>query len=352
MIGRITAGFRELRPRSIAQLRKSLVDSRSSLGELTATVAALNESVQALERTIHTQQAEIAAIRIRESQLRAVAERNLQMEERQDALAAVLRDPAIRSHVEEAIRCTPLRLDPFPHMVVDRLLPDALYTALIEGLPPEELFADRPPNKRQMLVPFHLAPDYSRRVWTFMADVVVRDIITPVLAEAFRAPLERWVRDSFPDGLVDPAALAQLVSSDGRILLRTQGYRIRPHRDPKWGFITCILYLARPGDDQRWGTDLYAVDEDREAKGAEPYWIDENRCRQVSTVSFRRNRALIFLNSNGAHGAAIPLDAEPPDLQRYIYQFRIGPDAASMATLTASLPPERRAFWEGKQRTY
>ena len=65
-------------------------------------------------------------------------------------------------------------------------------------------------------------------------------------------------------------------------------------------------------------------------------------------MKFRRNRALIFLNSTGAHGASIPADAEPPMLQRYVYQFRIGPDAASMAALIARLSPERRVYWDGK----
>ena len=96
----------------------------------------------------------------------------------------------------------------------------------------------------------------------------------------------------------------------------------------------------------------YEVDADTDARGAEPYWIDERRCRQVSTVAFKRNRALIFLNSRGAHGATIPADAEPEALQRYIYQFRIGPEATHMAALTASLSPDRRAYWEGKQQSY
>jgi hypothetical protein len=93
---------------------------------------------------------------------------------------------------------------------------------------------------------------------------------------------------------------------------------------------------------------MYEVEGDDEAVGAAPHWIENRRFRLVETVKFKRNRALVFLNSTGAHGATIPADAEPPNLQRYVYQFRIGPDAESMAALTASLSPERRALWEGK----
>ena len=57
--------------------------------------------------------------------------------------------------------------------------------------------------------------------------------------------------------LLDPA--------DGRILLRRPGYVIEPHRDPGWGFLTCLAYLARPGDNKEWGTQLYRVREDAKA---------------------------------------------------------------------------------------
>jgi hypothetical protein len=346
---RIATTLQMVRPRTLMQIRKALSDSSRELRTLTSTVSKLNDSVRALEQSIAAQQAELATLRLRESQLRAVAQRNLELEDRAALLDAVVNDAGVCDHITHAVRRAKLQREPFPHVVIDRLVPDTLYDALIEGLPPFELFGDRPANKQQLKVPLHFAPDYSRRIWTFMSDLVVRDIITPLLAEKFKEPLDAWMHTSFPTVDADAWTRANLVCSDGRILLRTRGYHIKPHRDPKWGFITCIMYLARPGDQADWGTDLYAVADDQEARGAEPYWIDEKRCNYASTVSFRRNRALVFLNSGGAHGARIPEDAEPPTLQRYIYQFRIGPDAASMRALTDNLPADRRPFWEGKQ---
>jgi hypothetical protein len=156
----------------------------------------------------------------------------------------------------------------------------------------------------------------------------------PVLAEQ---PIESVVR---------------MQSTDGRILLRRRGYMIPPHRDPKWGFVTCLLYLARPGDSQSWGTQLYAVDEDTEAASVSPHWIRAERCRLMKDVPFRANTALVFLNSRGAHGARIPASAEPATLERYIYQFRIGPTADSIRRLVAMLPAERREQWSGKVADY
>jgi hypothetical protein len=117
---------------------------------------------------------------------------------------------------------------------------------------------------------------------------------------------------------------------------------------PRWGFVTCLIYLPRPDDLETWGTKLYAVDEDREARNTLPHWIDERQCRLVAEVPFRRNTALVFMNSAGAHGASISDDAEPPDLQRYAYQFRIGPTRESITELLKLLPEDRRAAWSGK----
>jgi hypothetical protein len=65
-------------------------------------------------------------------------------------------------------------------------------------------------------------------------------------------------------------------------------------------------------------------------------------------VRFLPNRALVFLNADGSHGASIPEEA-PPDFERYIYQFRIGPERQTIERLKAQLTPEARAKWEGKK---
>ena len=50
------------------------------------------------------------------------------------------------------------------------------------------------------------------------------------------------------------------------------------------------------------------------------------QCEPVTTARFRANSALFFVNSDsGAHGVDIPEDALPANLERYAYQFYIGP---------------------------
>lgn len=311
------------------------VATRADLDAIAGELKTINQTLTRLAR--------------RESQVRAVLTRDAEMDRLLGKLRTVVNQPGTEAHVAKRIRKTELHLSPFPYAVVDRLLPRDLYNCLIKGLPPLELFADKPVNKQQLVVPFDLAPTYSQRVWRHLAKVVVPNVIVPAVLEKFREPIADWIRLNWPD--IDPQSV-DFHSSDGRILLRRRGYHIPPHRDPKWGFITCILYLARPDDSEAWGTQLFAVENDVEARGAPPHWIDAVQCTKVTEVAFKPNRMLVFLNSVGGHGAEIPADAEPATLERYIYQFRIAPTAPSMGMLKAALPEERREIWSGKNVEY
>lgn len=132
-------------------------------------------------------------------------------------------------------------------------------------------------------------------------------------------------------------------------MLRRAGYHLDPHRDPKRALLTCLMYLARPKDSEAYGTQVFRVDGDREANYTETYYPGQQgaTCTLVKVVPFRPNTALIFLNSRGAHGADIP-ESAPSDLERYAFQFYIGPDGEGLDPLIADLPPERRAMWRQK----
>lgn len=307
----------------------------------------LMAELEAVRRHSQGLAVELAQVVQRERQLRAVLEADAIADERVSAFRATIDETALATHAHESIAKATLRLDPFPHCVVDNLLPKAYDDALIAAIPPVELFSDRAINKQQLRVPFGLAPKFSKVVWTHMADVVAGRILGPAFVEKFREPLTRWLRRCFP-AVASPLAVVDMHCSDGRIMLRRPGYRILPHRDPKWGFITCLVYLARPGDDSRWGTQLFRVKHDGEAPGTGPHWIAPEQCHCEADIEFLPNRALVMLNSTGAHAAHIPTQAQPADFERYTYQFRIGPTRRSMEALRSTLPPERQALWAGK----
>jgi hypothetical protein len=298
--------------------------------------------VDRLVETTRQMGATIEQLQIRTEQLLLIE--RLDREQRCDLerLASELDPARVGAHVREAVGRARLDLEPFPHIVVDDWLPRNVYDALIRGLPPAVFFAQREPSRQRLMVPFSIGPEYSHRVWRFMAQEVVGSPLRDALCDKFRAELASYARSCFPG-----AAFETLHPSDGRIMLRRPGYVIAPHRDPKWGFVVGLVYLARPGDPETYGTQLYRVRDDVEAPDDKPLYIEPHRCEHVETVRFRPNRLLAFLNSTGAHGASIPADAEPPTLERYVYQFRLGPDLAMIKELLAQMPPDRRRLWSG-----
>jgi hypothetical protein len=359
MAGRLSALLTMLRPRTIARTVKSVENLTVASRDLKRGVKQLEQHglqtdarTSALEGELRTLADAVAELKLRESRLRAIYQYDVDQQPALEAVTPILDATAIGAHVDRSIELATLHLDPFPHAVIENLFPQPFYDAVVRGIPPVELFngAD---NKQRMVVPFEMAPAFSRRVWGFLLNTVVDDVLGPAMIRKFRVPLGAWLAATWPElGGELAASRIRLQSTDGRILLRRRGYVIPPHRDPKWGFVTCLLYLARPGDSAAWGTQLYHVDDDSEATSVAPHWIRPERCRLAKDVPFRPNSALVFMNSYGAHGAHIPADAEPADLERYIYQFRLGPSGESMRRLLALLPKERREIWSGKAVDY
>ena len=262
--------LRLFHPRAVAHLVKTAEESRRELRDLARAVKRLQEHVTAMKagheqfrERLQTQQTEafesaarhraaladdvraltqtLGEVSLRERQLRAIARTDAKLDAREHELDTILRPTAVSSHVRSAIASATLHEDPFPYAVVDSLLPNICYDALIRGLPPADLFADRPVNKQQLKVPLDLVPSYSRRVWAFMVGVVAADMIAPAFVEKFDAQTTAWLRLNFPTVGADPLRAISLTCSDGRILLRRPGYYIPPHRDPKRGFLTCLL---------------------------------------------------------------------------------------------------------------
>jgi hypothetical protein len=116
--------------------------------------------------------------------------------------------------------------------------------------------------------------------------------------------------------------------------------------------LTCLMYLAARGDDESYGTKIFRVTGDQESSYTQTYYPEQNgaTCELVKTVPFRPNSMLVFLNGTGAHGVDIPADA-PADLQRFSYQFYVGPEGESLGALIAALPEERRELWKGKSES-
>ena len=265
------------------------------------------------------------------------------LEQLRTALAAF--DPdRIRSHVANAVAAAPLASEPFPHVLIDKLLPENAYHQLVKAIPPRVFFEHLDLNHQEVMVPSDLAPLLSREIWAAFYDRVVTDALVPGLVDKFREPLDRLVCRYWPmhQSLEDANIRLELLMS--RILLRRPGYMIKPHRDPRWAFVTCLVYLPPRNAQRFFGTQLCAVRREPEHRSPGALWMDDTDVEAVKSVPGHPNTALAFVNGTGAHRASIPEDVAS-DTERYLYQLQLGPSVASQRRLLASMPADEVARW-------
>ena len=258
-----------------------------------------------------------------------------------DSLESTLDTAAIESTVAQAVEAAPLDVVPLPHLIVRGLLPPATYAALLDAIPPDDVFPDRDPIKQNVKIgQLHTAPVWTRRALEYLEDTIIRAILTPALVRRMRPYLEAMYTEEYGESLGARVAALSHSATAGRLMLRRPGYRLEPHLDPGRVAMTCLIYLARPGDDARYGTQLFSVDGlTNVARSAKTFYPREHgcTCRMVKSVSFEPNSALVFLNGGGAHGAEIPTKAAK-HTRRFSYQFYISPDGAALEELLAASP--------------
>lgn len=337
------ASARRLLQRAIGYDIEALKLIRRDLRRLTAAVEELEKGQQvAMELARRGDRTA--------SQIRLASTLNETQREELARVSELLDEHRIAEHVRNSIATARLLTDPYEHAVVERVLPEPVYDLLLRAIPPVEFFEDRDPIKRNLSFPMEFGPTLSATVWEYMDSVIARQVIRPAVLEKFREPLERHLTSMFGAGFLERARSMSQAASGGRLMLRRPGYHLGPHRDPKRAMLTCLMYLARPGDSEQHGTQIFRVIGDEEAGFKQTYYPEERgaTCELVKVVPFRPNTMLVMLNSRGAHGATIPSDA-PADLERYAYQFYIAPLNEELAALIKSLPTPQRRMWRNKE---
>jgi hypothetical protein len=235
----------------------------------------------------------------------------------------------------------------------DPVLPEDAYDALVRAVPPPAFLEHLPANRQQLSVPIELAPQRSRRLWGFFASRLETEALVPAVTTKFHSVLDDYVRGQWPLAASRGIADVPMQPTMSRILLRRPGYEIKPHRDPRWSFLTCLLYLPRRDESRLFGAQLGYLRQEREADSQSPLYVEPEECDFVKEVPGRPNTALIFLNSQGVHSASIPADG-PEDTCRHLYQLQLGPDLASKKRLLKSMPSDSARRWkrDGRAAAY
>jgi hypothetical protein len=320
--------------------------------EVRALRRALSKAVDRLEQLeARLPKTEASAERAERATRRIELERSLNtnQQEQLTRLPAVLDETRIADHVRRAIEAAPMRTSPCDHIIIDELLPPDVYELLLDAIPPEVFFENRDRIKQNLVFPLADGPELTLRAWGFMDGVVAGRVIREAIIKKFYEPLQVHFDTIFGADVRQQANDLPYFGDGGRLMLRRPGYHLRPHRDPKRTMLTCLLYLAMPGDSEAYGTQLFAVSEDTESRYKQTYYPEGDGlgCKLDVTVPFRPNTMLVLLNARGAHGATIPADA-PTDVERYAYQFYVAPQNAALSALVKTLPRDRRAMWKSR----
>ena len=226
-------------------------------------------------------------------------------------------------HARAAFATAPLETDPFPHMVVPDVFPEADYRKALAALPAAQEWVDAGRHRVNWEIATDQASESTTQVWHYIDREVAPQVLKPLLLDRFRPPLSAYWRERG----FDPLEVERTYYCDeGRLMLRRPGYKLTPHLDPGHAVLTILIYLARPGDDERFGTDLYR------ATGLPRIHKDIFKAAEhgiahelVKTVPFRANTLLAFMTPVGLHGAAFP---ESAAFERVTYQWQVRIDKA------------------------
>ena len=300
------------------------------LDNLPRAPADTGERLEALEQSLR-------ALSRKANRLEAALRFNAEHRERRYG-SHVLDEPCVATHVAVAIDRAPLDTDPMAHLVVDGLLPRDTYAALLDAIPPAELFSDKDDRKQNFkLHAADAAPEWTVTALSFMEDVIIPRMIVPGLLQKFDAHVRATYEKKYGATRGSHVSALPHIATAGRLMLRRPGYHLEPHLDPDRVVVTCLIYFARPGDDESYGTSFYRIDGDPVIDRRNTFFPRNEgfSCDLVKTAPFRLNTAVAFVNAGGAHGAGIPTSA-PAGTERYAYQFYISPEPAALAALIPS----------------
>jgi hypothetical protein len=267
----------------------------------------------------------------------------------------VWKPAAIAAHVRSVVADAPVHTDPFPHVVLEPLLPPEAFRVLVDAVPPEEFFEGKEHlDLRGIGKPTTVVPLFSRIIWCSLRSDVIDCALAPALAERLRPFARDLLRHSVGEEFVEETLALPLHPHGLRLMLRRRGWTLRPHCDPRDQFISTLLYLAPPGEGDTYGTQLFRVLKDNFVPGwANTYYPEDEGvvCELAKTMPYRGNLCLSFLNlGGGAHGASVPEDAQPPDLRRLAFQFYMGPDREQLDPIISRLPPDLQLAWTRRMK--
>ncbi|CAO3451014.1 hypothetical protein [Azospirillum argentinense] len=223
-------------------------------------------------------------------------------------------------HVLRRLEETPLREDPFPHLVVPDALPSDLYARAVAHWPRFEALAllqmDTLPQRYQMVLTDRNLRDMepeAAAVWREVRDCLLGPETLKRLAPRFpslAAKLEG------PVGVRPATVYARLVEDHA-------GHAMPPHTDVFGTFLSMLLYMPADGRRPDLGTALYRP---RDASftanaGRSTERFPREDFELAGTAPFLPNHLLAYAPSDRSFHGVEPVEA--PCVRRFLLLFAV-----------------------------
>lgn len=192
---------------------------------------------------------------------------------------------------------------PFPHLVLDEVLPSAVFEELLGTLPLLPAF-DRP--ERELA---YASSKGEREVFALSAHVTSQRSVPPVFRcvdaalrsdQVIQSCAVRLASREHNDGVGTRLSAQVLLSRDHA------PYAIGPHTDVPKRLASMILYLGPATAPEQWGTALF-VPQQAGFVCTQGRHYDFDGFEPARTIPFAPNRALLFARTNRSFHGLLPM---------------------------------------------
>lgn len=233
-------------------------------------------------------------------------------------------------HFVERLRDARVESDPFPHYFLEHVFPEDYYRAMLQHLPPSDVY-------KNLYEVTDLKLDHFRHRDQRDMDHGWTDELPPDL-KVFWSSFNEWflgndfaraVMSSFGlDGNTD-------ISVESQFIRHRAGYFLGPHSDLCTKLVVLLLYLAPDDSAEHLGTSLYRPKEAGFSCPHSKHYPFEDFIR-VKTAPYRPNSLLAFVRSDiSFHGLEPLSERDVAGAGRDVIQYVIHDKAAREAQLEA-----------------
>jgi hypothetical protein len=263
-------------------------------------------------------------------------------------------DGAVQAAVREKVEAAEIHRVPFPHVVIDDLVPVPFFRRLADSIPSFDAELSQKGIKANLSLEtdFDEAPEEFRAAWGRLRDEIVPAAIVDVLARRLEDEIREKYAEVYSPEIADEIMAGGLVSTDGRIMLRKPGYTLQAHTDPARFAVTCLLYFTSAGDDSSGALCFFEPERTPEVRHTATYYPDREEgigAKLAKVIPISENLFVAFLNGfRSLHGVRVERGKEA--VPRLAFQTHIlprhDPRKQEAALVERLSDPGARTRWE------